>query len=395
MNRLEDKAMTTESDLAMSTLLQPPNPSGAVHTDVNSRRPFDQPLTCILGLPFDAISLQSAVEQVREAAFSGRRCFLSTPNLNFAIAAQTDADFRTSVLRSDLILVDGMPLVWIGRLLRQRVPARVSGADLFEALQSHSGPPISVFLFGGRPGAAALACENINRRGGGIACVGFDAAGYGSIDSMSSEDRIARVNESGAHFIVVALGAKRGQAWIEFNARRLTAPVLSHLGAVVDFAAGSISRAPRMIQSLGFEWLWRIKEEPGLWSRYWKDGRTALGLILSRVIPDAIATRALPRRMDAPRLSVAEQPHSTTLSLGGGWNDNAVLLRTALDGIVVRPRLLVINLSEVSHANGAFVAVLLLARGRFGGTGTFRIVGANKAVGRSLRLKLAEHLLDS
>ena len=78
---------------------------------------FTRRRVCVLGLPFDPISLSEAVEQVRADAFAGRRCWIATPNLNFAIAARSDAAFRQSVLRSDLNLVDGMPLVWMSRAL--------------------------------------------------------------------------------------------------------------------------------------------------------------------------------------------------------------------------------------------------------------------------------------
>jgi N-acetylglucosaminyldiphosphoundecaprenol N-acetyl-beta-D-mannosaminyltransferase len=86
---------------------------------------FTRRLVCILGLPFDALDIAQAVQRVRAAAFSGQRCFVSTPNLNFAIAARRDSAFRDSVLHSDLSLVDGMPLVWIARLLGQPLHERV------------------------------------------------------------------------------------------------------------------------------------------------------------------------------------------------------------------------------------------------------------------------------
>ncbi len=140
-----------------------PHTADASDAPPEPRADFDRPLVCILGLPFDAIDVRQAVERIRDAVFNNRRCFVSTPNLNFAIAAHRDAVFRGSVLRSDLSLVDGMPLVWIARLLGLPVPGRVSGADVFEALQAHAGPPVSVYLFGGPPGAAARGQSPLRR----------------------------------------------------------------------------------------------------------------------------------------------------------------------------------------------------------------------------------------
>ena len=88
---------------------------------------FDRDVYCIAGLPIDAIDMQTAVEKVRHAARSKTRCVIATPNLNFVISAQRDAEFRESVIGSDLCLADGMPLVWIARLLKLPIPERIAG----------------------------------------------------------------------------------------------------------------------------------------------------------------------------------------------------------------------------------------------------------------------------
>ncbi|MES2992939.1 MAG: WecB/TagA/CpsF family glycosyltransferase [Pseudomonadota bacterium] len=367
---------------------------GVAAVEAPSRRvDFERPVVCILGLPFDAIDLEQAVQLIRDAAFGGRRCFVSTPNLNFAIAARTDARFRGSVLRSDLSLVDGMPLVWIARLLGLPVRERVSGADLFDALEAHHGPPVTVYLFGGPPGAAARACEGINQRGRGLRCVGHDTAGFGSIDSMSSDDQIARINLSGAQFVIVALGAAKGQAWIEHNAARLTAPVLSHLGAVVNFAAGTVVRAPRWMQLIGLEWVWRIKEEPSLWRRYFKDG-IALGHVMIRcVLPDALAER-FPRRKVmglTPQLVLTRTAVGNVLGLTGDWRgtDGVPALQTALSRCSSENVSVSIDLSGVTDVGDRTLATLLLAHGWFDQNGGWTLTGASLAVQRSMRRKLA------
>ena len=360
---------------------------------------FDRPLVNILGLPFDAIDVGQAVRRIREAAFGGRRCFVSTPNLNFAIAARTDAAFRGTVLRSDLNLVDGMPLVWIARLLGLPLRERVSGADVFEALQAHAGPPVTVYLFGGPPGAAALAGDAINRRGGGVRCVGSDSAGFGSVESMSGDARIDRINRSGARFVVVSLGAGKGQAWIERNAARLTAPVLSHLGAVVNFTAGTLRRAPRWMQVSGLEWLWRIREEPPLWRRYRNDAVAVAGLLLARVLPDAIdglRWRASGQPEAAPaRLELALTPGGRTLRLAGDWRGEGRLpaLRAALTQCAADEARLGVDLAGVTAVGNAFTGLLLVASGWFERHGGFDVVGVTPQLAAALRRKLVAQTL--
>ncbi len=230
---------------------------------------------CLFGLPFDVVTMDETVRRVRDAVQARQRLFLSTPNLNFLIGCQRDAAFRQSVIDSDLSIADGMPLVWISRWLGTPLPERVTGSGLFERLRDEPAPPghepIKVYFFGGPPGAAEAASRNMNTRAAGMVCVGYETPGFGSIEEMSGQDVLDRINASNADFLIVALGAVKGQAWIQRNRTHLLAPVISHLGAVVNFAAGTVSRAPSWVQRAGLEWLWRIKEEPALWRRYWRD----------------------------------------------------------------------------------------------------------------------------
>ncbi len=111
---------------------------------------FNRNVYCLLGLPFDAVTLSEAVDRVRRAAFSRQRCFLSTPNLSFLIGCLADRGFRDSIINSDLSVADGMPLVWMARLLGISIRERVAGSEVFEALRSDSARPLSVYFLAGR-----------------------------------------------------------------------------------------------------------------------------------------------------------------------------------------------------------------------------------------------------
>lgn len=242
----------------------------------------------ILGLPFDAINLQDAVERVRDAARSKTPLFISTPNLNFLIASQDDTAFRDSVKHSDLSLPDGMPIIWLAKLFGIPLKERVAGSTLFEALRQWplkaGDSTLRVFFFGGPPGTAQQACASVNMNSVGMVCTGFISPGFGSIEDMSTTEILNQINASNADFVIVSLGAKKGQAWIERNRRHLSAPIISHLGAVVNFAAGNIQRAPVWVQQMGMEWVWRIKEEPTLWKRYLSDGLQLIKIIATHFL---------------------------------------------------------------------------------------------------------------
>lgn len=240
----------------------------------------------ILGAPIDLVTMKEAVALVHRAAKLRSRLFISTPNMNFLAQCHRDERFLEALKKSDLILVDGTPLVWIGRLLGIRVPERVAGSDLFEALRNttESITPIKVFFFGGTPGVAKKAHDNINGADSRMRSVGYHYPGMGSVEDMSHPDLLKKINQSNADFLVVALGAQKGQAWIVHNLSHLTIPVISHLGAVVNFVAGEINRAPKWMQKSGLEWLWRIKEEPNLWRRYAADAWLIIPLIFKSTV---------------------------------------------------------------------------------------------------------------
>lgn len=235
----------------------------------------------LLGIEFDVIDLDETVARLRNAALTRQPLFLSTANVNFAVLASRDAAFRRSLDASDLCVPDGAPIVWIARLLRLPLRQRVAGADIFEALRRVRGRPLKIYFFGGPPGVAERAATVINADGGGMLCVGFDSPGFGDVESMSSSETIERINAAGADFVVVSLGAQKGQAWILRNRQCLSAPIVSHLGAVVNFVAGVVPRAPHWLRRAGLEWAWRVRQEPHLASRYAQDG-AALVTLLAR-----------------------------------------------------------------------------------------------------------------
>ena len=325
---------------------------------------FDRNIHCILGLPFDALNLASAEQRIRTAAANRSPCFLSTPNLNFLIACQTDVEFRDSVINSDLSVADGMPLVWIARVLGIPIRERVAGSDLFEQLRKDTSTPLSVYFFGGMAGVAKAACQQLNAKPAGLICAGYESPGFGSIEAMSRDESIAKINASGADFLVVSLGAKKGQAWIEHNRTRISAPVISHLGAVVNFVAGTISRAPIWMQRGGLEWLWRIVAERGLWRRYFNDFLALLRLLIMRILPYALYLKRHPlsqKELTAAALEISESAQASVIYCQGVWStQNIDRLRPSFKQAAARACDIELNLERVTYVDSAFIGLLML-----------------------------------
>ena len=329
---------------------------------------FNRNVWCLLGLPFDAIDLKGTVQRVHDAAKDKTPCFISTPNLNFLITSQKDAKFRDSVINSDLSIADGKPLIWLARLLRIPIPERVAGSDLIEALiENKEGyKPLKVFFFGGQDGIAEQACEKLNAQNKGLQCVGFHNPGFGSIEEMSSVDVIDKINQSSADFVIVSLGAKKGQAWIECNQDKLKAPIISHLGAVVNFIAGNVNRSPKLLQNLGLEWLWRIKEEPSLWRRYLLDGISLLNLMIKKVIPLSYLIFRFKNKLeyfDKIIIQRENKGNSEIISISGVIvNSNLNEIRKVFKKISDLAENITININDVTYIDAAFIGFLLLLR---------------------------------
>lgn len=362
------------------------------------RTDFYRDVHCVFGLPVDVIPIERALFEVREASARRTRCFLSTPNLNYLIASQRDSHFRNSVLCSDLSLTDGVPLVWLGKAIGVSDIKRVAGSTLFERLVAETTTRMSVYFFGGGQGASRLAAAVVNARNGGVNCVGSSYPGFGSVEEMSRAEMIDEINRCAPDFLIVALAAKKGQAWLQHNQHKIQAPVISNLGAVVNFAAGTIRRAPRWMQEAGFEWAWRIKEEPSLWRRYFGDGLMLAKLLVLRAIPCCFYRLARPQGHLFRNATVAvhRSDGECRIDLCGPRDQgNLAPLRQAITEAVALPSDVVLRFRDVSYIDSAFLGLCLLLYGHQIKTGrTLRFEGVSARMRKVFRANCVEYLLD-
>lgn len=373
-------------------------------TDVDTcqrDKDFSRNLWCVLGLPFDAVDMKCAAAEVIKAAAEKRRLFVSTPNLNFLCAAQTDDSFRNSVINSDLSIADGLPIVLIAKLLNIPIPERVAGSDLIESLfRRETDSPLKIFFFGGEKEAGKKATQNVNQGHAGLYSVGYYAPGFGTVDEMSTDEIINRINQHDIDFLIVSLGAKKGQAWIEKNRQRLRVPVVSHLGAVINFFAGTVARAPNWIQFCGVEWLWRIYQEPALWRRYYSDGIAFLKLFLFDVLPYWFWQKCCRKnhgmglRIDV-ELIHQPQRESWRMRLSGVCRYQTLAdLKRQFINFAGDNKDVVVDLQEVAVIDGAFIGQCMLLNKYLALSGhSINLINANKTVRRILKWNKASYLL--
>ena len=295
--------MATPEKTVIDQLRTPPgsaattSAAGAGQVSPIRRDDFDRDIWCLLGIPVDIADIDRAVAEIDAAVRDRHRLSFVTPNVNWLVRALRDDQARREIIEADLSLIDGAPLVAIAKALDIPVKSRVAGSDIFEALRRRPGfgsRRLKTFFFGGRDGAAEAAVKALHQESGGVDAVGWHNPGFGDLDSMSASPVIEKINAADPDFVIVALGAAKGQSWIERNHTALNAPVIAHLGAVVDFTAGGIKRAPAMIQKFGMEWAWRIKEEPALWRRYFNDAMALASISLTRLLPQLLNSAGKP-----------------------------------------------------------------------------------------------------
>jgi N-acetylglucosaminyldiphosphoundecaprenol N-acetyl-beta-D-mannosaminyltransferase len=292
-----------------------------------------------------------------------------------------------------------MPIVWLGRLLGIPIRSRVAGADILAALKSEArNRKLKLFLFGGAEGVAEAASRSINASGKGCRCVGYLYPGFCSVEVLSKDHIIETINSSSADFLVVSLGAAKGQSWLVRNADKLRTPIRAHLGAWLNFEAGALKRAPVVMQKHGLEWLWRIKEEPHLWTRYLRDGLVLLRLLCVRVFPLIIyrvfseKKARLPASIDVACL---ENGELRVKIFGAATQQNIKEIIRRCGVAITARRQVVLDLSDTCAIDARFLGFLLILRNRVGRYGAkLRLVGLSRSVRRQFRLNGVEFLLQ-
>ena len=349
---------------------------------------------CVLGIPIDAIEMTEVLRRIEIAADGPSPFVFSTPNLNFLVTSLKEPEFRESLLMSDLCTADGMPIVWIARILGIPIKGRVAGSDIFPALKTRADTsrPLKVFFFGATEKVVSAVASALQASSSTLRCVGWTCPGYGTVEDLSSDRFISDINASNADFVVTALGAEKGQLWLKRNHHRLRVNIRAHLGATLNFEAGTVKRAPILLQKLALEWLWRIAQEPYLWSRYCRDGGILLRLLLTRALPLAISARfqRWKRTQKGHNLviEVVESSNFVTLGLSGAATADQVgtAIRPFEEALAAKKRI-AIDLAKTSAIDARFLGLLLMVRKQLRAAGNdLEFTGISPKMARIFRL---------
>jgi N-acetylglucosaminyldiphosphoundecaprenol N-acetyl-beta-D-mannosaminyltransferase len=232
---------------------------------------LDTPLY-ILGVRVDRITQQEALtrieQMVAERQASGNQALCQqvvTVNPEFVMEAQHNATFRASINEAALVVADGMGIVWAARYLHAPIPERITGTDTLAALAKLcTERGYRLYLLGAAPGVAEEAGARLQALNPALQIAGT----YAGSPALAEEDAIIeRVRAAQADILCVAYGAPAQELWIRRNLARLPVAVAMGVGGAYDFLSGRQSRAPKLMQRLGLEWLYRLYREPWRWRR--------------------------------------------------------------------------------------------------------------------------------
>jgi N-acetylglucosaminyldiphosphoundecaprenol N-acetyl-beta-D-mannosaminyltransferase len=223
----------------------------------------------LMGLPVDPVTGQEAVETVTGALEDGRGGWVITPNLDHLRAYRRRPELRRHFREADLVLADGMPLVWASRIQDTPLPERVAGSDLIWSLsRAAADQDASVYLVGGNPGTARAAAGVLEDAAPGLEIAGAHCPPMGFERDGAELERVEQaVTEPDPDLVYVGLPLDKQVTLIPRLRERLPGAWFLGLGISFSFVSGEVARAPRWMQAAGLEWVHRLIQEPGRLAR--------------------------------------------------------------------------------------------------------------------------------
>jgi N-acetylglucosaminyldiphosphoundecaprenol N-acetyl-beta-D-mannosaminyltransferase len=237
----------------------------------------------IRGLGFDRVTMAQAVDRILAGVRSGVGGWVVTPNLEIARRASKDPSWRETLNGAELVVADGMPIIWASRIQGCALPERVAGSSMIEPLSKTAGERgAKVFLLGGNPGVAEQAAEVLKDRCPGLVIAGTECPPMGfESDEQYMAGLKEKVVNASPDLVYVALGSPKQERLILALRPSLPGAWWLGIGISLSFLTGEVQRAPLWMQRLGLEWIHRLIQEPRrLARRYLIDGLPFAAVLL-------------------------------------------------------------------------------------------------------------------
>ncbi|KLU01209.1 N-acetylmannosaminyltransferase [Rhodopirellula islandica] len=225
--------------------------------------PFVRDTVNVWDVPFDRLDMWQSVDAIDQLIIAGTPQYVITANLNYCMLHHRSTQLQQITHRAALVLADGQPIVARSKLTDRPLPERVAGSELIIHLCGRAAQRgHRVYFLGGAPGVAEKASQRLKAMYPGLRIAGCESPPFRDLkpDEQAAQD--ARIREAGTDLLFVAFGQPKGEQWIAEHAARIGVPVSIQLGASFDFLAGTAKRAPKIFQSIGMEWAYRMLSDP-------------------------------------------------------------------------------------------------------------------------------------
>jgi len=222
----------------------------------------------ILGVGIDTLNRKETLSKtLGYIKADERKCkLIATPNPEVIMRARADREFAKVLDKADLVIPDGVGVVWASKLGKERLRETVTGCDLcfqiFAQMKDMEGK--KVYLLGAAPDVASLAKTNMEEEFPGLDICGVR---NGFFDIDEEKDIVTEINNLRPDVLLVGLGSPRQEKWIDKYKEELDVNLAIGCGGTIDVMAGTVKRAPMMFQRLGLEWFYRLISQPSRFFR--------------------------------------------------------------------------------------------------------------------------------
>lgn len=224
----------------------------------------------ILGININAVDYDFAVSKIISAARNRQACSASALAVHGVMTGFLDSIHARRLNGLDLVVPDGQPVRWaLSWLHNKQLPDRVYGPNLtLKVAEAMTREGLSIYLYGSKRETLEKFAHNLTQLYPGIKIVGMEASKFRKLTEQERLQLVGRIKATGASAVFLGLGCPRQETWAYEYRNLLNIPILA-VGAAFDFHAGTLPQAPRWMQDLGLEWVFRFIQEPKrLWQRY-------------------------------------------------------------------------------------------------------------------------------
>lgn len=236
----------------------------------------------LLNTYINNVDMEETLSAIDEMIGYENKSYIVAINVDVVIKIEHDSYLKKIVDKADMVLTDGMPLLWIAKWHKRPIKAKISGSDLVPLLCKRAAEKgYSIFIIGGKDGIAEKAKNNLEKIFSKIKIVGTYAPPFGFEKDEKELEKINQlISDVKPDLLIACFGCPKQEKWIYENYQKYDAKVSICAGATVDFLAGNVKRAPKWMSEHGFEWFYRFIQEPRrMFKRYFVDDIKIIYLI--------------------------------------------------------------------------------------------------------------------